>query len=176
MAEASEASWEAILDMDSTKLGKALSDTMAAWGAMLPFTIDPYLGKDAAKSEQLRSFVAKYDAPHTKGCLFSGAGGGFLMVISDTPVELGMKIDINHDHVVQPCKSASLEEARAAPKCGPPPSSPPWGVSSPWHLDIEGRPFSSPKAPSNGLVVAGAAAAAMAAGVMIGKAMTAKRC
>jgi hypothetical protein len=38
----------------------------------------------------------QYDIPHTKGCLFSGAGGGFLMVISDTPVEGGFKIEVQY--------------------------------------------------------------------------------
>ena len=42
LAEASEAAWEAILAMDSKKLGKALSDTMGAWSVMLPYTTDPY--------------------------------------------------------------------------------------------------------------------------------------
>ena len=44
VAEASEAAWEAILEMDAPKLGRALSDTMDAWGSMLPYTTDPYLG------------------------------------------------------------------------------------------------------------------------------------
>ena len=170
LAEASEASWEAILDMDSTKLGKALSDTMAAWGVMLPYTVDPYLGKDAEKSEQLKAFVAKYAAPHTKGCLFSGAGGGFLMVISDTPVENGMNIIVNNDPVCLPTKSATIEEARAAPKCGPPPSRPPWGESTPWHLDIAGRPFAAAaSSPPSTLALVGATAAALVAGVVIGQ-------
>ena len=34
----------AILEMDAPKLGRALSDTMDAWGSMLPYTTDPYLG------------------------------------------------------------------------------------------------------------------------------------
>ena len=38
LAEASEQAWEAILAMDAAKLGKALSDTMAAWEAMQPRT------------------------------------------------------------------------------------------------------------------------------------------
>ena len=37
---------QAILAMDARKLGKALSDTMRAWSVMLPYTTDPYLGKD----------------------------------------------------------------------------------------------------------------------------------
>ena len=42
--------------------------------AALPYTVNPYLGKDESKGKQLAEFVAKYDRPHTKGCLFSGAG------------------------------------------------------------------------------------------------------
>ena len=38
-----------------------------------------------------------------------------------------MKININ-DHIVKPCKSATLERARAAQNMAPP-SSPPWGVN-----------------------------------------------
>ena len=38
LAEASEQAWEAILAMDAAKLGKALSDTMAAWEVMQPRT------------------------------------------------------------------------------------------------------------------------------------------
>ena len=75
---------------------------------MLPYTLDPYLAIDDEKSAQLKAFVARYDAPHTRGCLFSGAGGGFLMVISDEPVEGGMKIEINHDPIVLPHPSDHL--------------------------------------------------------------------
>ena len=145
---------------------------MAAWGAMLPYTLDPYLGKDAAKSEELRAFVAEYDAPHTHGCLFSGAGGGFLMVVSDTPVAGGMALRINHASPVQPYASSTLAEARAAPKAGPPPDTPPWGVPSPWHLDIHGRPYPTPPSSARrGAVVAAvaAAAAALAVGVVVGR-------
>ena len=97
------------------------------------------------------------------------------MVISDMPVEGGMKITINHDHIVQPCTSATLEEARAAPKCGPPPQSPPWGVTNPWNLDIDGRPFPAAEpalaetTSTNMMTIAGAAAAALAVGVAVGK-------
>ena len=108
---------------------------------MLPYTTDPYRGKDAAKSEELRAFVARHGFPHTAGCLFSGAGGGFLMVVSEASVEGAMKMRINTDPVVLPYGSSTIEEARSAPKAGPPPSKPPWGVATPWHLDVDGRPF-----------------------------------
>ena len=66
---------------------QALSATMRAWGVCLPYTVDPYLASpgyagDATKSEQLRAFWTGYEAI-TEGCLFSGAGGGFLMCISE---------------------------------------------------------------------------------------------
>jgi hypothetical protein len=112
LAQASEDAWAAICNMDSTALGKALSDTMAAWKGMLPYTVDPYLGDDDVKTKQVREFVAKYDAPNTKGCLFSGAGGGFLMVVSDTPIKEGMKVTLNHDFFCKPHPSNTLAEAR----------------------------------------------------------------
>lgn len=169
LAEASEAAWDAILAMDSRALGKALSDTMAAWGAMLPYTTDPYFGKDAAKSEELRAFVARYDAPHTKGCLFSGAGGGFLMVISDEHVEGGLRMAINHESPCMPYKSATLVEAHDAPKAGPPPATPQWGVLSPWHLDIYGNPFPTVTPRYAKVAVMVATTAALALGVAIGR-------
>ena len=169
LAEASEAAWDAILAMDSRALGKALSDTMAAWGGMLPYTTDPYFGKDAAKSEELRAFVARYDAPHTKGCLFSGAGGGFLMVISDEHVEGGLRMAINHESPCMPYKSATLVEAHDAPKAGPPPATPQWGVLSPWHLDIYGNPFPTVTPRYAKVAVMVATTAALALGVAIGR-------
>jgi len=108
LSDASELAWQSICGMDSTSLGHALSETMQAWGEMLPYTLDPYQHEDHAKSKILRDFWMQYDAPHTKGCLFTGAGGGFLMVISDTPIAEGMKIQINHDHYCKPFASDSL--------------------------------------------------------------------
>lgn len=108
LADASERAWAGICAMDSDALGRALSDTMRAWADMLPYTVDPYLGDDDAKSRQLREFWTAYDRPHTRGCLFSGAGGGFLMVISDTPVKGGTQIKINTDPLCKPFPSHDL--------------------------------------------------------------------
>jgi len=94
--------------MDSDIVGQGLRDTMKGWEGILPYTTDPFLNKDAEKSKLLKDFVAKYDVPNTKGCLFSGAGGGFLMVISDEPIEGAMKITINHDFLTKPHPSDKL--------------------------------------------------------------------
>ena len=91
LADASELAWQGIVSMNSASVGKGLSDTMKAWEAMLPYTVDPYLHIDAAKSKQLRDFWTPYDvggAEGCLGCLFSGAGGGFLFIMSDKPVKV----------------------------------------------------------------------------------------
>ena len=70
LAGASELAWEAITAMDSTRLGAALTETMAAWEAMLPYTVDPWgplCGNDEAKSQQLRAFWSEYVAGGAKG-------------------------------------------------------------------------------------------------------------
>lgn len=119
IADTSERAWNAILAMDAAGLGKALSDTMTAWAEPLPYTLDPYVASkkypgDVEKSKQLREFWKKYDAPHTHGCLFSGAGGGFLMVISDKPVAGGTQIKLNHDHYCKPFPSDNVDSAPQA--------------------------------------------------------------
>jgi len=171
LAEASEAAWQAIIAMDADKLGKALSDTMEAWQVALPYTVNPYLGKDESKGKQLAEFVAKYDRPHTKGCLFSGAGGGFLMVISEAPVAGAMQMKLNHDHIVKPYDSDTLAYATQHNSCSAPPPKPPWGEWSPWQFDLEGKPLNKPVSPYGKYYVAGAVAAALAAGVLLGRKM-----
>ncbi|KAH9250880.1 hypothetical protein BASA81_011268 [Batrachochytrium salamandrivorans] len=95
LATASNQAWEAVLAKDCAKLGSALSDNMLAWEAMLPYTVDPYLLGDENKSRELKQFWKQYDRPFTKGCLFTGAGGGFLMVINDQPVLGSFQVKIN---------------------------------------------------------------------------------
>jgi hypothetical protein len=122
LADASEGAWAGITSMDSALLGASLSATMKAWEGMLPYTTDPYLGDDDEKSQQLKDFWTQYDAGGSQGaqgCLFSGAGGGFLMVVSDQPVENGMQIELNHEHYCKPFASDNLDsEAHTVPHCG----------------------------------------------------------
>ena len=49
--------------------------------------------------------LSVYSAPNVKGRLFSGAGGGFLMVISDKPVASGHLIKINNEFSAKPFPS-----------------------------------------------------------------------
>jgi len=50
-------------------------------------------------------FSVQYSAPNVKSRLFSGAGGGFLMVISDKPVAGGYQIKINNEFSAKPFPS-----------------------------------------------------------------------
>ena len=109
LAGASELAWRGIVEKNAAKLGKGLSGTMQAWEAALPYCVDPFKGKDADKSRALRDFWQSYDYPNTHGCLFSGAGGGFLFVISDEPVEGALKIKINTDPIVKPSQSDDID-------------------------------------------------------------------
>jgi len=116
LATASDLAWKGIISMDADKLGQGLSDTMKAWEAMLPYTVDPFKKDHPEKSKELREYWTQYDRPHTKGCLFSGAGGGFLMIISDKPIENAMKIQLNTDHIVKPFPSDNVDsEAKPIP-------------------------------------------------------------
>lgn len=107
---ASDTVWKGLISQNASLLGRGLSDTMKAWKEMLPYTVDPFLN-DPVMSKKLLDFWTKYDAPHTSGCLFSGAGGGYLMIISETPIEGAEKISINHDPICRPCPSDSLASA-----------------------------------------------------------------
>eukprot|EP00755_Sulcionema_specki_P028434 Sspe_Gene.89886::Locus_61559_Transcript_1_1_Confidence_1.000_Length_1617::g.89886::m.89886 len=79
IARGADLAWEGIKEKDAKKLGRGLSTTMEGWAALLPETVP------RPKSE---GWLRPYrDEPHL-GCLFTGAGGGFLMVVSEveTPV------------------------------------------------------------------------------------------
>ena len=80
---------------------------------MLPYTVDPFRASDGyagdpAKSAELREWVAAYEA-ETLGCLFSGAGGGFLMCIAEAgAVRDGLAIEVNHEHFAKPFPSQRI--------------------------------------------------------------------
>jgi len=84
LADASDMAWKAISNRDAPSLGKALTKTMEAWAGILPYTVP---------QPQSDQWCAPYKS-NSHGYLFSGCGGGFLMVISDSPVENGFQIKI----------------------------------------------------------------------------------
>lgn len=75
LAAASKLAWEAIQTRNAPQLGRALTETMRCWRAMLPETVP---------MPRAQQWIEPYTAAPHLGCLFSGAGGGFLMVVSET--------------------------------------------------------------------------------------------
>lgn len=112
LAAASEQAWAAIEARDAARLGRALSRTMAAWRELLPETVPA--GSDA--------LVAPY--AHHHGCLFSGAGGGFLLVIADEAerVQHGFRVEIT--------RRRSDSRAGAAERAPASDAQPPGGCAS----------------------------------------------
>lgn len=83
LAQASDAAWQAIQERNAADLGKALTNTRRAWKLLLPRTVP-------AECEE---FCEAYSMHH--GSLFTGAGGGYLMVIADGIVKNGFRVRIS---------------------------------------------------------------------------------
>jgi hypothetical protein len=72
--------YEAILARDAVSLGAAMNECMACWDVILPNSFShPTLTVDLP--EILRSYQARYP-----GAVYSGCGGGYLYVVSESAV------------------------------------------------------------------------------------------
>jgi cytidyltransferase-like protein len=82
LGEAGNLCWESILKKDIHGLGKSMTDTFLLWRKILPNTVpDPIL------KEMETHFLSKYP-----GAVTSGAGGGYVVVVSEKPVEGAIKV------------------------------------------------------------------------------------
>ncbi|TWT49640.1 bifunctional heptose 7-phosphate kinase/heptose 1-phosphate adenyltransferase [Rubripirellula amarantea] len=82
LARSSELAMKAVRSKSTEMLGEALLLTLDAWRKMLPLTVP----------DEFEPFFKKFDA--TAGYNMSGCGGGYLIVISDKPVEGGFQIRV----------------------------------------------------------------------------------
>jgi hypothetical protein len=80
--------FDAIRRRDMKMLGKSFNDCMACWQVILPLTLcHPLLPAEIVGL--LRCYQSKYG-----GAMYSGAGGGYLLVVSDKPVPGAFQIKI----------------------------------------------------------------------------------
>ncbi len=80
--------FDAILARNVVALGASLNACMAGWEALLPHTVHhPALQTD------LKAMLEDYQSWYA-GAMYSGCGGGYLVVASEDPVPLGLKIKV----------------------------------------------------------------------------------
>jgi hypothetical protein len=80
--------FEAILSRDTLALGAALNECMRCWEALLPHTV-----RHPAITVDLMELLRAYQA-HYPGAMYSGCGGGYLIVVSEEPVAGGIKVKV----------------------------------------------------------------------------------
>jgi hypothetical protein len=78
----------AIAAMDVKALGQSMNDCMAAWEALLPHTVQHPLVTTDLKGI-LRSYQSRYP-----GAMYSGCGGGYLIIASEQPVPGTLQVTI----------------------------------------------------------------------------------
>lgn len=80
--------FDAILRMDIDKLGKSLNECMKCWEKILPHTVKhPTIKIDLVK-------LLKFYQKNYPGAMYSGCGGGYLIVVSENPVPGGFQIKV----------------------------------------------------------------------------------
>jgi hypothetical protein len=80
--------FDAIVKMDAKKLGASLNLTMKCWETLLPHVVrHPALRMDLMPI--LRAYQKQY-----LGAMYSGCGGGYLMVVSEKPVPGAFRVKV----------------------------------------------------------------------------------
>jgi cytidyltransferase-like protein len=86
LGEAGDLCWDSILKRDINGLGKALTDTLTSWKKILPLTVP-----DNVMKEMKTKYFNNYP-----GAVTSGAGGGYVVVVSDREIEGAIKIKVRY--------------------------------------------------------------------------------
>ena len=80
--------WDAIQKKDVIALGAALNMCMACWEAILPQTV-----RHPAIHTDLKAMLNDYQSWYP-GAMYSGCGGGYLIVASEEVIPIGLKVKI----------------------------------------------------------------------------------
>lgn len=80
--------YDAIVRRDAASLGDALNLNMRCWEALLPHTVrDPLIKIDLLRL--LKAYQSRY-----LGAMYSGCGGGYLIVVSKEPVPGSFQVNV----------------------------------------------------------------------------------
>jgi hypothetical protein len=86
LGEAGDKCWSSILEKDIIGLGKSLTDTFISWKRILPLTVPDWV---------MHEMETKY-LPNYPGAITSGSGGGYVILVSEKPVEGAVRIKIRY--------------------------------------------------------------------------------
>jgi hypothetical protein len=80
--------FDAIVSRDLQRLGASMNQCMECWEAILPHTVQhPSITIDLKRI--LRHYQARY-----AGAMYSGCGGGYLLVVADEPVPGSIRVNV----------------------------------------------------------------------------------
>jgi hypothetical protein len=80
--------YDAIVARDIRGLGASMNECMACWEAILPGVV-----RHPTISTDLVGILRCYQS-HYAGAMYSGCGGGYLYVVSESPVPGAMRVDV----------------------------------------------------------------------------------
>jgi hypothetical protein len=83
--------YDAIVSMDLSRLGETMNECMRTWEYLLPMTV-----RHPSIHLELMNILCSYQNTYA-GAMYSGCGGGYLIVASHNPVAGGIKIKIRYD-------------------------------------------------------------------------------
>jgi cytidyltransferase-like protein len=86
LGESGDLCWKSIMNKDLHGLGRALTNTFLSWKKILPLTVPDWV---------MEEMTTKY-LPYYPGAITSGAGGGYIIVVSEKPVEGAIKIKVRY--------------------------------------------------------------------------------
>jgi cytidyltransferase-like protein len=86
LGESGDLCWDAIVNKDISRLGKALTATLLSWKKILPLTVPDWV---------MNEMETKY-LPNYAGTITSGSGGGYVIVVSETEIEGAIKIKVRY--------------------------------------------------------------------------------
>lgn len=88
LGESGKDCYEAIVRRDAAALGASMNACMECWEAILPHTV-----RHPTISVDLKALLSHYQSEYA-GAMYSGCGGGYLYVVSPTPVPGSLRVTL----------------------------------------------------------------------------------